>query len=139
VGGRPLNYALDANVQTGGSVNWRTAFFVSTSVLTAAAAYLGYAWYDRAISYSYLAFGHADTVRDLKRLAKSFPRDRYNRSDILTVLRQNNPSALIIERPCSIQIDGLLFEFDSNGALTTIDPQAEYSPAHACHHAPPRK
>ena len=123
---------LDAREGVGKIVNWRVAFFVTLALALTAIGFLTYLLLDQSVSYGYLSVEHEDTVKDLESLAAAFPHDRYNRKDVLAVLRRNNPKAFIVETPCAVQMNGLLFEFDKQGGLVRIATRTQHSPGHRC-------
>jgi hypothetical protein len=70
--------------------------------------------------------------KDLEILAGVFPRDRYDKKDIVAVLRANNPHGFIVETKCAVQLDGIRFEFDQVGKLSNINTRAEYTEDKSC-------
>ena len=76
--------------------------------------------------------GYSRTEKDLKTLGDAFPRDRYNKKDILVVLRKLEPQGFIVETKCMIQLNGLRFEFDNKGRLIGVNTKAESSPEYEC-------
>ena len=113
-------------------MNWRAAFFAIAIIAAVAIGLLAYGYVDQSVSLGYTADSYEESSRDLETLAAAFPRDRYNKKDVLAVLRRNNPKAFIVETSCSIQQDGIRFEFDNRGALIGINTHAETTPDKAC-------
>ena len=85
-----------------------------------------------AVTITYMSDEYDRTKKDLEALAAAFPRDRYNKKDVLVVLRRNNPQAVIVVTPCAIQQDGVRFEFNQQGMLVSINTRADYSPETEC-------
>lgn len=113
------------------STKWKWAFFFSTTVLFIVIAFLVYGIFDQGVTISYMSLDHASTKKDLKRLSDIFPKN-YNKKDILFLLRKKNPDAFIVENKCTVQLDGLKFEFDGKGNLTDIKTGAENIPDSGC-------
>jgi hypothetical protein len=111
---------------------WRIAFFVATASLLIVTAFLLYGFIDQAVTISYMSQGYDQTKKDLEILAGAFPRDRYNKKDIVAVLRANNPGGFIVETQCAVQLDGIRFEFDQVGKLASINTRAHYTEDKAC-------
>ena len=117
---------------TGPSPKWRTAFFATALLAVLAVAFLGYSVIDQAVTLTYVSEGHWRTEKDLKTLGDAFPRDRYDRKDIVVVLRKIDPQGFIVETRCTVQLNGLRFEFDSKGRLVRINTRAESSADYEC-------
>lgn len=111
---------------------WRTAFFVAIGLNVIVGALLGYAIIDQAVTISYMSQGYDQTKKDLIVLAAAFPLDRYNKKDIVAILRRKNPDAFIVETRCSVQLDGIRFDFKSSGVLSSIETRAQYSGESEC-------
>lgn len=114
------------------SRQWRIAFF---SLLAGALLGIGVLLYgivDQGITITYMSEGYAQTKQDLSVLAAAFPRDGYNKKDIVTILREQNPDAFIVETECTVELNGLRFEFDDQGSLVGINTGEKFSPDAAC-------
>ena len=113
------------------STKWKWAFFISIAVSAIVFVIMAYGLLDQSITITYMSEGYEKTERDLKRLATIFPND-YDKKDILFLLRKKNPDAFIVENDCTVQLNGLRFEFDGNGRLKNINTRAEYSSEYVC-------
>jgi hypothetical protein len=114
------------------SSRWRLAFFVTAGVSLPLIAFLVYGIIDQAVTITYMSQGYEDTIKDLEVLASAFPRDRYNKKDIVVVLRRENPDAFIVESACSVQLNGVRFDFNKNGSLSAINSRAQYTEEREC-------
>jgi len=117
---------------SGTTNKWRIAFFVVLGVTIPSLGYLAYLVMDVAVTHSYMKDGYDATTRDLSALGVIFPKDRYKKKDIASLLRQQHPGALIVETGCSVQMDGLLFYFDENERMVDIETRAEYAQHREC-------
>jgi hypothetical protein len=117
---------------TGPSPKWRTAFFATALVAVLAVAFLGYSVVDQAVTLDYMSDGYSRTEKDLKTLGDAFPRDRYSKKDIVAVLRKIDPQGFIVETNCTVQLNGLRFQFDSKGRLVGVNTKAESSADYEC-------
>ena len=111
---------------------WRIAFFLALGVTLPLSGCLAYLLMDQAVSHTYMKDGYDGTVRDLDALATVFPKDRYKKRDLVSILRQHYPGALIVETACSVQLDGLRFDFDESHRMIGIVSRAEYTPSRKC-------
>ena len=111
---------------------WRLAFLVSAGLLVPLVCFLAYLVIDQAVTLSYISDSTDSMAEDYRTLAAAFPRDRYDKKDILTVLRRNAPTAFIVETKCTVELEGVRFEFNSAGQLVGINSQAEFSPDYDC-------
>ena len=111
---------------------WKIAFFVLTGVFLLVTAFLLYGIIDQAVTISYMSQGYNQTKKDLEILAGVYPHDRYTKKDIVVVLRRSNPDGFIVESECAVQLDGIRFEFDKNGALSEINTRAQYTEGKVC-------
>src|SRR6266496_2513438 len=75
----------------GFSPKWRIAFFVTLIIAVAVIGLLAYSVVDQAVTITHMSDGYSRTEKDLKTLGDAFPRDRYNKKDILVVLNFMNP------------------------------------------------
>lgn len=107
-------------------VTWKRAFFGLLALLFGVTGFLLYAVIDQGISYSYLKTSFDDSNRSLELLAALYPLDRYNKKDVVHVIRQQKPDALIVERPCFVAVDGLRFDFNAAGDLKAVSVNAMY-------------
>ena len=114
------------------SPRWRIAFFATLFVALVATGCLLYSVIDQAITLTYMSDGYERTKADLRNLANAYPRDQYNKKDIVAVLRRNDANAFIVETACAVQLNGLRFEFDKNGKLININTRAEQAPEYEC-------
>jgi hypothetical protein len=111
---------------------WRVAFFAALAIGVVIIALLAYGILDQAVTITHMSDGYSRTEKDLKTLGSVFPRDRYNKKDILVLLRKLDPKGFIVETRCTVQVDGLRFEFDGKGRLVNVNTQAETSPDYEC-------
>ena len=114
------------------SSKWRLAFFISTGISLPVIAFLLYGIIDQGVTITYMSEGYEQTKKDLEVLASAFPLDRYNKKDIVTVLRRKNPDAFIVETVCTVQLAGIRFDFDKSGALSAINSRAQYASEKEC-------
>jgi hypothetical protein len=112
--------------------SWRLAFFAALTIGVVIIALLAYGILDQAVTITHRSDGHSRTEKDLKTLASIFPRDRYSKKDILALLRKRDPKGFIVEKPCTVQLNGLRFEFDNKARLVNVNTQAETSPDYEC-------
>jgi hypothetical protein len=117
---------------TGSSHKWRTAFFVTVIIAVLLVAFLGYSVIDQAVTITYMSDGYSRTEKDLKTLGDAFPRDRYSKKDIVVLLRKIDPQGFIVETNCTVQLNGLRFEFDGKGRLVGVNTKAESSADYEC-------
>jgi len=114
---------VDATPAFDTSRRWRTAFIVAATVclLTAGAAVYGIL--DQAVTMDGLQVGYDDTRQAAEVLAGLGPRvaPRITRADLLTILRQQHPDALIVATDSTVALGQLTFRFDAHGALRKID------------------
>lgn len=113
-------------------VTWKRTFFGLLALFFGVTGFLLYAVIDQAISYSYLKTSFDDSNRSLDLLAALYPLDRYSKRDIVHVIRQRSPDALIVERPCFVAIDGLRFDFNVAGGLQAVSVNAMYEGEPEC-------
>jgi hypothetical protein len=111
---------------------WRIAFFATLAVALPAIGVLVYSVLDQAVTITYMSEGYERTEKDLTMLAQAFPRNRYNKKDIVVVLRRIDPQGFVVEDKCTVQLNGLRFEFDAAGDLVGINTKAESSPEYEC-------
>ena len=111
---------------------WRIAFLATFAASLPVIVFLGYLTIDQGVTVTYMSQGYAETKDDLSRLAKIFPKSTYSKNDILFLLRKNDPRAFIVETPCTIQLQGLRFEFNEQDKLMNITTQAQSAPEYAC-------
>ena len=111
---------------------WRIAFFAAFVIGVGIIAFLGYSVLDQAVTITHMSDGYSRTEKDLKTLGDAFPRDRYTQKDILVVLRKLDPKGFIVETKCTVQLNGLRFEFDNKGRLVNVNTKAESSPDYEC-------
>ncbi len=128
---RPLKSTFCATVMRNKTTKWKLAFFTSIGVSLIVAVVMAYGIVDQGITITYMSDGYERTERDLKRLAEIFPQN-YAKKDIIFMLRKKNSNAFIVENECTVQLDGLRFEFDQNGKLKNINTRAEYSSEYEC-------
>jgi hypothetical protein len=107
-------------------VTWKRAFFGLLALFFGVTGFLLYAVVDQGISYSYLKTSFDDSNRSLQLLAALYPLDRYNKKDVVHIIRKQVPDALIVERPSFVSVDGLRFDFDAAGHLQAISVNAMY-------------
>lgn len=118
---------------TGSARPWRIAFFVVLIGAVVIIAFLAYSVLDQAITITHMSDGYSRTEKDLKTLSDVFPRDRYTKKDILAVLRKVDAKGFIVETKCTVQLNGLRFEFDNKGRLINVNTKAEeFSPDYEC-------
>ena len=111
---------------------WKVAFFTLLVLALPTIAFLGYLFIDMAYSITYMRDGYTRTENKLERLSEVFPKQTYNKKDILHVLRQHNKEGFIVETACSVGIDGLLFEFNKANELIRIHTRADEEPELLC-------
>ncbi len=107
-------------------VTWKRAFFGLLALFFGVTGFLLYAAIDHGISYSYLKTSFDDSNRSLQLLAALYPLDRYNKEDVVHIIRQQKPDAFIVERPCFVAVDGLRFDFNAAGDLQAVSVNAMY-------------
>ena len=122
---------LCKDIMKNNSTKWKWAFFISITVCLAVIVFMAYGLLDQGITITYMSDGYERTEKDLDHLAGIFPKN-YDKKDILYLLRKNNPDAFIVEDKCTVQLNGLRFEFDQNGKLKNINTRAEYSSEYEC-------
>ena len=113
-------------------VTWKRAFFGSLALFLGLTGFLLYAAIDQGISYSYLKTSFDDSNRSLKLLAALYPLDRYNKADVVHLIRQREPDALIVERACFVAVDGLRFDFSAAGKLQAVSVNSMYEGEPEC-------
>ncbi|MES2820875.1 MAG: hypothetical protein V4812_18025 [Pseudomonadota bacterium] len=111
---------------------WKIAFFSLLSVFVSAIAIFGYCFIDMAYTMASMNDGYDRTVKDLERLSIIFPKEIYDKKDILHLLRKNNKEEFIVETDCKIQLDGLRFEFNEADKLIGINTRGEYESETPC-------
>jgi hypothetical protein len=111
---------------------WRLAFFASVAIGVGIIGFLAYSVLDQGGAITHMSDGYSRTEKDLKILGSAFPRDRYDKKDILVILRKLDPKGFIVETKCTVQLNGLRFEFDTAGRLINVNTNAESSPDYAC-------
>jgi hypothetical protein len=114
------------------SSKWRLAFFISTGISLPVIAFLLYGIIDQGVTITYMSEGYDQTKKDLEVLSSVFPLDRYNKKDIVTILRRKNPDAFIVETACAVKLAGISFEFNKNGVLSAINTRAQYTSEKEC-------
>lgn len=111
---------------------WRIAFFAALIIGAGTIALLAYSVLDQGVTITHMSDGYSRTEKDLQTLGDAFPRDRYNKKDIVVVLRKLDPNGFIVETKCAVQLNGLRFEFDNKARLVNVNTKAEYSPDYEC-------
>jgi hypothetical protein len=104
---------------------WKVAFFSLLLLSSCAIAFLAYGFIDMAYTTTYMRDSFDRTEKNLERLSLLFPKQTYRKKDILHLLRSHNKYELIAETSCSIQVDGLRFEFDEKDHLLSINTRAD--------------
>lgn len=113
-------------------MTWKRAFFGLLALFFGVTGFLLYAAIDQGISYSYLKTSFDDSNRSLKLLAALYPLERYNKADVVHLIRQREPDALIVERACFVGVDGLRFDFSPAGKLQAVRVNAMYEGEPEC-------
>jgi len=105
------------------SRRWRTAFIVAVILCFATGAAAVYGILDQAVTMDGLEVGYKDTREAAEVLARLRPTvaPRATRADVLTLLRQQHPTALIVATESTVAIGQLTFRFDAAGSLRKID------------------
>jgi hypothetical protein len=111
---------------------WRIVIFVALAVALAAIPVLLHGMLDQAVTITHMSDGYFRTEKDFKTLAQAFPRDRYRKKDIVVILRRIDPQGFIVETRCSVQLNGLRFEFNARDELVGINTKAESAPDYEC-------
>jgi hypothetical protein len=117
---------------TGSVKSWRQAFAAAVAIAVGIIAFLAYSVVDQGVTITHLSEGYSRSENDLKVLADAFPRDRYNKKDVVAVLRKSDPKGFIVETKCAVQLNGLRFEFDSAGRLVNVNTEAGSSSDYPC-------
>ena len=95
---------------------WKVAFFTALVALVLSNGYWFYQLIDVSISYSYLMDSYDDQSAKVDKLGGLIVAGsaEYSKADILHLLRQSDPSALIVEETDTIGIDRLTFTFEND-------------------------
>ena len=114
---------MDHTPVTDPSRRWRTAFIVAATLCLLTAGGAVYGILDQAVTMDGLQVGYDDTREAAEVLARLGPEvaPRITRADLLTILRQQHPDALIAATDSTVAIGQLTFRFDARGALRKID------------------
>ena len=102
---------------------WRTAFIVAAALWIVTALAAAYAIVDQAVTVDGLTSGYNDTREAAEVLAQLGPRvaPQITRAELLNVLREQHPKALIVATDSTVAIGQLTFRFDARGGLRTIE------------------
>ncbi len=103
-------------------VSWKSAFFVLCAFTLMETAWFLYRAVDFGVTYTYMSEGYMSCTQDLdvlERLA-AVTGNKRSRKEVLALLRQQNPSAFIVEERRMIGIGGLHFTFAKNGELVEV-------------------
>jgi len=111
---------------------WKIAFFTVLPLSVVAIVFVGYLFIDMAYTVTYMRDSYERTESKLEKLSEVFPKAVYAKKDIVHLLRVKNKGAFIVETSCSVQIDGLRFEFDQQGKMVRVDPNADTGPELHC-------
>ena len=78
---------------------------------------------DQGVTITYMQVGYRDTKSDLELLTRVVPELHRGSSkpDVLAILRELEPDALIVERGDTLGVQGLEFQFDSSGNLVSVE------------------
>ncbi len=102
---------------------WRAGFFAVLAVLIAVVIASLYALLDQGVSYTYLSDELRYVESDFAVLRHVVPtlRQGDTRADVLTLLRRQNPEALISSTDSTVSIGALVFRFGTDGRLRAVD------------------
>jgi hypothetical protein len=114
---------MGSEIPPDSSRRWRVAFIVAVILCFATGAAAVYGILDQAVTMDGLEVGYKDTRDAAEVLARLGPTvaPRATRSDVLALLRQQHPSALIVATDSTVAIGQLTFRFDRAGTLRKID------------------
>jgi len=75
---------------------------------------------NQGISYSYLKVSYDDEIKDRDVFKKFLLEDshQYTEKDILSILREENPKALIVKEGNKIYIENIIFEFKNEKLIS---------------------
>lgn len=105
---------------------WKVAFFLSFLLSLFLLANQLLLIVDRGKSASHFDQGYKDLRGDFRNLAELYPKGEAS-SELLTQLRSRFPEEIIVEEERYIQMNGLRFEFDSDGLLERIEIEAYFN------------
>jgi hypothetical protein len=102
---------------------WRRAFYIALGGFLFALAGLVYATTDRNVTYA--DQGPRETREDLDVVVRMLSSQTgLTRSDVLGLLRRQNPKAKILATDSTVSIGQLTFRFARNGRLEQVDHQS---------------
>lgn len=94
-------------------MNWKRAFFAALVLLAASNLGWMYVMVDHGVTDTYTQVSSQETAADLGVMKRLVPRAApLTRTDVLTLLRQTNPDAFIVDDGTRVTIGGLRFEFE---------------------------
>ena len=95
---------------------WKIAFFLNFPILILSVLFSLFLLLDNGTSYTYLEVSYNDQLKANKVLGDLIVQggQQYNQKDFLSLLRQQNPDAFIVEEGKVIKMDANSFEFQDN-------------------------
>src|SRR5688572_3661849 len=102
---------------------WRAGFIGLCAILLAGVLAGTYAVLDQGVSLTYLRDEFEHVEEDFAILRRVVPtlRDGTTHADVLTLLRRQNPEALISATDSTVSIGALVFRFGADGRLRAVD------------------
>jgi hypothetical protein len=104
-------------------MNWKRAFYAALVLLAASNLGWVYVLVDHSVTDMYAQTVSQETAADLALMKRLAPRAApLTRADVLTLLRQTNPDALIVDHGTHVTIGGLRFEFEQERLVRVGGP-----------------
>jgi hypothetical protein len=104
-------------------MNWKRAFHVALVLLAASNLGWMYVVVDHGVTDMYAQAVSQETAADLALMKRLVPRAApLTRAEVLTLLRQTNPDAFIVDHGTQVTIGGLRFRFEQE-RLVRVESQ----------------
>ena len=101
---------------------WKIAFFVMLGVSLLSVGYLAIEVVDQGITYTYASVSYEETQRSLAMMERLLPtlEGHARRAQLIELVRDQNPKAFIMATDSTIDVDGVVFHFTTDGRLRSV-------------------
>jgi hypothetical protein len=101
-------------------MNWKRAFVAAVALVIASNLAWLYVEVDHGVTDTHTEVTRQEMAADLRMMKRLLPNAaRLTQRDIVTLLRDTDPDALIVEDSARVSVRGLRFEFEA-GRLTRV-------------------
>jgi predicted metal-dependent TIM-barrel fold hydrolase len=101
-------------------MSWKHAFFAAVALVIASNLAWLYVMVDHGVTDTYTEVSRQEMAADLSMMKRLLPdAARLTRQDIVALLRETDPDALIVDDSAGVSVGGLRFEFE-RGRLARV-------------------